>query len=95
MALIKCLEPDCPKMLSDKAEYCPSCGHPIASELRKIWEESPEGKAARESEEKRENRRREKQEEQEKKEREAKEYREQEKKLEIFREIRDMLKGDD
>ena len=31
MALIKCLEHECKKIVSDKAEYCPECGYPIAS----------------------------------------------------------------
>jgi len=29
MALIKCPEPECSKLISDKAEFCPHCGHPI------------------------------------------------------------------
>ena len=91
MAMIKCLEEECTKMLSDKAEYCPVCGHPIASELKKRWEESAEGKAEAEAEQKREKRKLEEKEKREKKERQEKEEKELQKKLETFRELRNMF----
>jgi len=94
MALIKCLEPECTKIVSDKAEHCPECGHPIASELKKIWEATPEGKAELAARQKREKWEREDKEKREKAERDAKEESEKAKKLEIFKEIREKLNND-
>ena len=94
MALIKCLEPDCTKIVSDKAELCPECGHPIASELKKIWEASPEGKKELAERQKREKWEREDRERAERKAKEEKEEAEKARKLEIFRELREKLSDD-
>ena len=91
MALIKCLEPECTKMVSDKAVYCPECGFPVAAELKRIWEESPDGVAERKEEERRQRRESEKQEAREKAEREEREALETARKLETFMEIREKL----
>ena len=94
MALIKCLEPECTKIVSDKAEHCPECGHPIASELKKRWEASPEGKAELEARQKRERWEKEDKERAERKAKQEKEEQEKARKLEIFRELRDKLRDD-
>jgi len=95
MALIKCPEEDCTKMVSDKAEYCPECGYPIAAGAKKQWEESHEGKTQTVIEERRERRKREDREEKERREREAIEAIKTAKKLETFKEIRDKLNQQD
>lgn len=91
MALIKCLEPDCTKMVSDKAEYCPECGFPIAATLKAQWEHSPEGAAAIAEEHRREIRLREEKEEAKRIEREREEEIENAKKLLTFKNIRAKL----
>ena len=91
MALIKCLEPECTKMVSDKAVFCPECGFPIAAVLRERWEKSPEGVAALTAEHKHEKLMREEQEAHEREERIKKEESEKERKLQMFRDIRAKL----
>jgi len=91
MALIKCLEPECTKTVSDKAEYCPECGFPIAAELKKIWEASPEGKAELTARQRREKWKQEDRERADRKAKEEKDQVEKARKLEIFKEIREKL----
>ena len=91
MALIKCLEPDCKKIVSDKAEYCPECGFPIAATLKERQEKSPERTAELAAEHRREVRLREEKEEEERIEREREEEIENAKKLLTFKNIRAKL----
>ena len=91
MALIKCFEPECNKMVSDKAMYCPGCGHPVASEVKKRWETTPEGIAELAANQLRAKQKLEEQAERERAERAAKEEAEKARKLQKFKEIREKL----
>ena len=91
MALNKCFEPECNKMVSDKAEHCPECGHPIISHLKKVREASPEMRADFAVKQKQEKWEREDREKAERKAKLDKEEEEKARKLEIFKELRDKL----
>jgi len=91
MALIKCPEPECARMVSDKAFICPECGFPVAAALKEQWEKSPEGIAALAEERRRERFRQEEQEEREREELAQKEELEKERKLQMFKDIRAKL----